>query len=328
MCGFAGLIDWERRTSAADLSHRAQQMAATLRHRGPDDEGSWVDAAAGIGLGHRRLSIIELSPRGHQPMLSSSGRYVIVYNGEIYNFQELRSELESCGTNFRGNSDTEVILEGCERWGPSAALERFNGMFAFALWDRQQRQILLARDRFGEKPLYYAWAGSTLLFASELKALGADESMERTIDRDALALFFRYNCIPAPHTIYKNVCKLPPASYLLSSGERAQPKIYWSLADIAEDAASNPWKGTQQEAMQELQSVLDRSVAQRMVSDVPLGAFLSGGVDSSSVVALMQQHSARPIKTFSIGLSESDYNEAEQAKAVATHLGTDHTELY
>src|SRR5438270_5076014 len=328
MCGFAGLIDWERRTSFSDLNHRAQQMAATLRHRGPDDDGTWVDAGAGVAFGHRRLAIIDPSPRGHQPMLSSSGRYVIAYNGEIYNFQELRTELESNGARFCGDSDTEVILEACEAWGPTGVLRRLNGMFAFALWDRQERQLLLARDRFGEKPLYYAWTGSTLLFGSELKALCAYESMDRSIDRNALALFFRYNSIPAPHTIYKDVFKLPPGSYLSTSGERAEARTYWSLPEVAAQAARNPLLCNEQETVQELRSVLGRAVRQRMVSDVALGAFLSGGVDSSTIVALMQSHSARPIKTFSIGLNETDYNEAKQAKAVAAHLGTEHSELY
>src|SRR5579859_1056692 len=327
MCGFAGLVDWEQRTTDAELIRRARSMAEVMAHRGPDDEGVWSDAAAGVALGHRRLSIIDLSARGHQPMHSSSGRYVIAYNGEIYNFQELRAQLESHGAQFCSDSDTEVILAACERWGAVESLARFNGMFAFALWDRKERQLMLARDRFGEKPLYYAWLGSTLLFASELKGLRA-ELGDAEIDRNALALFFRYNCIPAPQTIFKNVYKLPPASFMVTSGEGGEVECYWPLPKVAAISAGNEWSGGSEEAVEELRAVLGKAVRQRMIADVPLGAFLSGGVDSTTLVALMQRHSSRPVKTFSIGLEESDYNEAEQAKQVAAHLGSEHTELY
>src|SRR5579864_821716 len=255
MCGFAGLIDREEQRTGAELAHRAQKMASVLIHRGPDDEGVWSDAGAGIALGHRRLSIIDLSPRGRQPMISHSGRYVIAYNGEIYNFRELRAELESRGVQFRSESDTEVILAACEAWGAAESLPRFNGMFAFALWDRQERTVLLARDRFGEKPLYFCWVGSTLLFASELKALRAEMGTPE-IDRDALALFFRYNCIPAPHTIFKGVFKLAPAHFIVTPGGRSEPRCYWSLAKTAADASQSPRSGSAASAKDELRAIL------------------------------------------------------------------------
>jgi asparagine synthase (glutamine-hydrolysing) len=306
-------------------------MRDTLRHRGPDDSGVWVDAVGGIGLGHRRLSIVDLSAAGHQPMVSQSGRFVVAYNGEIYNFVDLRNQLTGRGCAFRGHSDTEVLLAAVETWGVPGALERFNGMFAFALWDRHDRALYLARDRFGEKPLYYGRSETTLLFASELKALRAFPTFGNEVDRDAVTQLLRLTYIPAPKTIYRGVHKLLPATWLrvLDPADIDKPPTpYWSLRSVAEAGVRARFRGSEQDAVEELDSLLRRSVKMRMVADVPLGAFLSGGIDSSTVVALMQAQSARPVKTFTIGFAEEAYNEARAAKAVAQHLGTDHTELY
>ncbi|MFM7449778.1 MAG: asparagine synthase (glutamine-hydrolyzing), partial [Leptolyngbyaceae cyanobacterium] len=284
----------------------------------------------GIALAHRRLAIVDLSPAGHQPMISNNGRYVIVFNGEIYNFLSLKQALEQRGHAFRGHSDTEVMLAAFTEWGVAAALPRFNGMFAFALWDRQERTLYLGRDRLGEKPLYYGWMGQTLLFGSELKALKAHPQFEGVIDRDALTLYLKYNYIPAPHTIYQGIYKLPPACLitLTSPTSSAKPVPYWSAQTAATDGMANPFTGSDREAIAKLDGLLRDAVGLRMIADVPLGAFLSGGVDSSTVVALMQAQSRQPIQTFSIGFDQAHYNEADHAKAVAQHLGTDHTELY
>jgi asparagine synthase (glutamine-hydrolysing) len=305
-------------------------MSNTLVHRGPDDGGTWVDADAGIALGHRRLAIVDLSPEGHQPMVSSDGRYVIVFNGEVYNFLELQRQLKSLGHCFRGHSDTEVMLASFSQWGLVGSIKRFNGMFAFALWDRQERVLHLGRDRLGEKPLYYGWIGQTLFFGSELKALKAHPHFRGEINRDALALFFRYSYIPAPYSIYQGIYKLPPGTTLTWNGQdvHPQPVPYWSAKEVAELGMSEPFVGSEQEAVAQLETLLLEAVGLRMVADVPLGAFLSGGIDSSTIVALMQAQSSQPVKTFSIGFGDHAYNEAPYAKAVATYLGTDHTELY
>ncbi len=333
MCGFAGF--WRAGPVDPQAATRAgEAMAASLVHRGPDDQGLWLDAAAGITLAHRRLSILDLSPEGHQPMLSSSGRLVIAFNGEIYNFGELRAELEASGhsTPWRGHSDTEVMLAAFERWGVEAALERMVGMFAFALWDREARTLTLARDRFGEKPLYYGWSGGLLLFSSELKAFRAHPDFRASLDREALSLYVRHACIPAPRSIYTGVSKLAPGHVVRYSGQHLaearspSPTAYWSLGEAIRDARSDPFRGTQNEAAEALHSLLSNAVKAQMVADVPLGAFLSGGIDSSTVVALMQSQSARSVRTFTIGFREGDYDEAADARAVATHLGTDHTE--
>lgn len=330
MCGIAGFVGGKRARSAEELSNLAAEMAGTLRHRGPDDAGVWVDESAGVALGHRRLSIIDLSPEGHQPMFSASGRHVIVFNGEVYNFPSLRGELEGLGRSFRGHSDTEVILGAVEQWGLEASVKRFVGMFAFALWDREDRVLHLVRDRLGIKPLYYGLAGETFTFSSELKALRRHPDFDARVDRDALGLYLRYGYVPAPYTIYEGIRKLPPATILtLAAGRHSgDPARYWSARDIAEAGVARPFAGSMDEAVEELDALLRESVKLRMVADVPLGAFLSGGVDSSTVVALMQAQSERPVKTFTIGFREGAYNEAEDAKAVANHLGTDHTELY
>ncbi len=332
MCGITGFIDLARQTPAAELEATVARMAETLYHRGPDDGGTWVDEAAGVSLGFRRLSIIDLSPAGHQPMLSACGRYVGVFNGEIYNFRELRPELEAVGQRFRGRSDTEVLLGAISRWGIDAALRRFNGMFAFAVWDRETRRLYMARDRLGEKPLYYGRMGNTFLFGSELSALRAHPKFQADVDRDALALFLRHNCVPAPYSIYQRVHKLPPGTLMTldTSEPNATPLLepYWSVREVAERGNELPFRGTAAEAVEHLDALLRDAVKLRMVADVPLGVFLSGGIDSSTVVALMQAQSEQPVKTFTIGFEDQGYNEAAHAKAVAQHLGTEHTELY
>lgn len=330
MCGIVGFWDNSQQLNADQLVPMVQRMSDTLLHRGPDDGGTWVDAEAGSALGHRRLAIVDLSPEGHQPMVSADGRYVIVFNGEVYNFLELRRQLEQLGHRFRGHSDTEVMLAAFSQWGLDAAVKSFNGMFAFALWDRQERVLHLGRDRLGEKPLYYSWFGQTFLFASELKALRAYPNFNPEINRNALALYLRHNYIPAPYSIYQGVYKLPPACILTvqPGGSTTQPIPYWSAQTIAEAGIAQPFTGSETDAIAQLDALLRDAVNLRMVADVPLGAFLSGGVDSSTVVALMQAQSNQPVKTFSIGFYEDNYNEAKYAKAVAQHLGTDHTELY
>ncbi len=330
MCGITGFWDISRQISTDYLPIIVQKMSKSLIHRGPDDGGSWVDEEVGIALGHRRLSIVDLSPEGHQPMISADGRYIIVFNGEIYNFPELRKQLQSLGYNFRGHSDTEIMLASFCEWGVLEATKRFNGMFAFALWDRQERVLHLGRDRIGEKPLYYGWCGHTFIFASELKAFKVHPDCQPEINRDALALFLRFSYIPAPYSIYQGIYKLPPATLLTWNGQTIQPQPvpYWSAKTIAESGVAYPFTGSEHEAIVHLESLLKDAVGMRMVADVPLGAFLSGGIDSSIIVALMQAQSQQPVKTFSIGFDEQDYNEAHYAKAVAQHLGTDHTELY
>jgi asparagine synthase (glutamine-hydrolysing) len=332
MCGIAGSIGpaWRPEQWRAALD----AMQATLRHRGPDDSGIWFDAVAGVGLCHRRLSIIDLSREGRQPMQSPSGRYVIVYNGEVYNYRQIRTQLADEPIAWRGDSDTEVVLAAIERWGLRAALERFNGMFAFALWDRRRRSLSLVRDRMGIKPLYLGRTRrGDVVFGSELKALRSHPDFEAGIDRRSLTLFLRFNCIPAPHTIYTGVEKVLPGQIvtipLAAYGDSARwgREAYWSIDDIVENGLNTPFEGDGTEAADQLEALLADAVALRMVSDVPLGAFLSGGVDSSTVVALMQSQSSRPIKTFTIGLTDSVYDEAQDARRVARALNTDHTEL-
>lgn len=330
MCGLAGFLKIGT-LSPDDVRRDLPEMAASLAHRGPDDEGCWHDSAAGIGLCHRRLSIIDLSPSGHQPMHSHSGRYVIAYNGEIYNFPELRRELGSRGHAFKGGSDTEVLLCAIEQWGLAATAEKILGMFAFALWDRERRELSLVRDRFGEKPLYYGLCGGCLLFGSELKALRQHSSWRGEIDRDALALLMRHDFIPAPHSIFKDIRKLPAGSLVVArvEGGRIQcaQRRYWKPETFFEDAESSSLQATPDELLESVSKAISRSVKRQMLADVPVGAFLSGGTDSSLVVATMQQATSVRVKTFSIGFSEPEFDEAPYARAVAEHLGTDHTEL-
>jgi asparagine synthase (glutamine-hydrolysing) len=329
MCGIAGFLG-----SAGTAGHDAavvQRMADLLRHRGPDDDGVWADTEAGIALAQRRLAIVDLSPAGHQPMFSACQRYVMVFNGEIYNYEEIRRKLDGEGAHaWRGHSDTEVLLEAIARWGLSRALESAAGMFALALWDRRERRLVLARDRLGEKPLYYGRIGRSFAFASELKAFRAHPSWNPEIDRDAVALLMRHNYVPAPYSIYKGFYKLRPGHFLvLADGDR-EPRIeaYWSARDAAEQARAHPFEGSRDEAVTALERVLKQSIKGQMMADVPLGAFLSGGIDSTTVVALMQSMSSQPVRTFTIGFHQAGYNEAEHARLVARHLGTDHTELY
>lgn len=332
MCGLTGLIAPPGLT-AGDLERRCLTARDALVHRGPDDAGLWCDPEAGVALGHRRLSIIDLSPLGHQPMLSACGRFVLAYNGEIYNFRSLRADLERVGEGFRSQSDTEVMLTAFVRWGVEETCRRLNGMFAFALWDRQRRTLTLCRDRFGQKPLYYGWSGANFLFGSELKALAAYPGFTPEIDPDALTLYLRHGYVPAPHSIYRGVRKLLPGT-LLTLGEGdcqvrslPAPVPYWSAIEAARRGLADGYRGAEAEATDELETLLADAVGQCMVSDVPLGAFLSGGVDSSTVVALMQAQSARPVRTFSIGFEEESFDESKHAAAVARHLGTDHTEM-
>lgn len=328
MCGITGFVDFKPAAETALLG-RARAMADTLVHRGPDAGACWADPNAGFATGHRRLTIVDLSQAGAQPMISQSGRFVISYNGEVYNAADIRPELEAKGYVFRGHSDTEVLLEACAEWGVRATVPRLIGMFAFALWDRQAHRLWLVRDRLGIKPLYWGHFGNLLLFGSELKALRAHPGWPVEINRDAIAAFVRFNYIPTPHSIYRNVYKLQPGA-ILEIDARSEVHIdhYWSLEDAIERARRNPFHGSDADAEEALASVLGNAVERRMISDVPLGAFLSGGIDSSTVVSLMQSNSTRPVRTFSIGFEEEEYNEAHFAKAVANHLGTDHTELY
>ena len=330
MCGLAGFFGPATRNDA-DLSAIAQRMNDTIYLRGPDSHGVWSDQAHGLALGHRRLSILDLSPEGHQPMVSRNGRFVIVFNGEVYNFRDLRAELESAGHAFRGHSDTEIMLAAFCQWGVQAATKRFNGMFAFAVWDRDEKLLHLGRDRLGEKPLYYGWMpDGTLLFGSELKALKPHPAFHGEINRDAIAGLLKLNYIADPHSIYQGIYKLPPATLLTWDGSSARPKPapYWDLKAVAEASIQEPYRGSEQDAILELEALLMDAVGIRMVSDVPLGAFLSGGIDSSTIVALMQAQSRKPVRTFTIGFHEKNFNEAGFAKEVAQHLGTDHTELY
>lgn len=328
MCGLAGFfqaggIDSDQACAIVT------RMGARIAHRGPDDGGVWCDAHAGIALVHRRLSILDLSAAGHQPMVSACERYAIVFNGEIYNHLDLRKALDS-RVVWRGHSDTETLLAAVAVWGVEETLKQCVGMFAFALWDKDARSLTLARDRLGEKPLYYGWQDECFLFGSELKALKAHPALQGAIDRDALALFMRHNAVPAPYSIYQGIYKLPPGTWLtLGPGDRSvRPRAYWSARAVAQAGLHSPFVGSDVEARTALDMVLRQAVTGQMLADVPLGAFLSGGVDSSTVVALMQAQSGLPVRTFTIGFHEQGYNESEHAHAVAAHLGTEHTELY
>ena len=336
MCGFVGFMGGISPHGPLGGEAMLTRMADTITYRGPDDAGYWCDEDHRVGLGHRRLAIVDLSLAGHQPMQSASGRYIIAFNGEIYNHLLLRQVLRATGQtpSWRGHSDTEMLLAGFDAWGIQGTVERAIGMFAFAVWDRQTRALTLARDRLGEKPLYYGWQGrdngAVFLFGSELKALRAHPAFENSINRGAMGLHLRHNYIPAPYSIYEGISKLLPGSLLTVSLQQREPQVraYWSGAQVAESGVSNAFEGDVEQAVDELEALLKDAVRQQMMADVPLGAFLSGGVDSSTVVALMQAQSSRPVKTFTIGFNEEGYNEAVHAKAVARHLCTDHTELY
>lgn len=333
MCGIAGFLggDW---SSIREIAATLARMTMSLRHRGPDRLATWSDPESEVGFAHNRLAIVDLSPAGDQPMASPSGRYIIVYNGEIYNHQELRADLANAGYGYdwRGHSDTETLLAVIETWGVSAALRRAQGMFALALWDKSSRELTLARDRLGEKPLYYGrqHGNGPFLFGSELKALAQHSGFSCEIDRQALTLLLRYSQIPAPFSIYRGIAKLQPGCFLTLKNDGSDPVVeeYWSGAAIAEKGFADRLDLSDEEAIDALERLLKSAIGQQMIADVPLGAFLSGGVDSSAVVALMQSQSSRPVKTFTMGFQEKGYNEAEHAKAVARHLGTEHTELY
>lgn len=330
MCGIAGFIT-PGMSNAMMLTRYVSNMTSAIVHRGPDDEGAWVDAPAGLALGHRRLSIQDLSPAGHQPMISHCERWVMIYNGETYSNTELRPLLEAKGTRFRGHSDTEVMLEAIASWGLEAAVAKFIGKFAFALWDRKELNLYLVRDRLGIKPLYWGKIGPTFLFGSELKALQAYPDFESKVNYQALAAYLKHAYIPAPMTIFNGIFKLPPGTILCRTPDGlVSQKSYWTLDEVinkGQNLIKQKPNFSSQEALNELETLLDDAVQRRLISDVPLGTFLSGGIDSSLVTAIAQKHTSRPIQTFTIGFEEKDYNEAPYARAIADHLGTDHTAL-
>lgn len=332
MCGFSGFIS--PIDDCGRSSRILEEMGNAIVHRGPDDGGIWLGVNPHVGLSHRRLSVVDLSPAGHQPMHSACDRYVMAFNGEIYNHQDLRSELSRSISpqTWRGHSDTETLLACFVSWGIKKTLQAAVGMFSIAVWDKKERVLTLARDRVGEKPLYWGWQGNVLLFGSELKALRAHPAFIARVDRGALALLLRHNYIPAPFSIFEGIRKLPAGHFVSISSDSCAdsvvPEPYWSMKDVIEKGSAHPFCGDDREATDLLEKQLTESIGAQMLADVPLGAFLSGGVDSSTVVALMQKQSGQPVRTFAIGFSEAGYNEAEHAKAVASHLGTAHTELY
>jgi asparagine synthase (glutamine-hydrolysing) len=331
VCGFVGFINSSSSMDRETLTSLVEKMTAPIFQRGPDDLGIQVEPASGLAFGFRRLSILDLSPEGHQPMTSRNGRYTMVFNGEIYNYQEIRDEMLARGQAFRGHSDTEVLLAAFTEWGPAATIAQCNGMFAIALWDRQEDRLHLFRDRVGKKPLYYGWQGRTFLFGSQLSALKVHPDFKAAVDRDALALYMRHNAVPDPHSIYEGIRKLMPGCGLTLDPRRPgyleAPQPFWSSRQALVDGVANPW-ASEEEGIEELHRLLLNATSRRMVADVPVGAFLSGGIDSSLVVALMQASCDRPVRTFTIGFDETGFNEAPYAKAVAAHLGTDHTEVY
>ncbi len=326
MCGIAGVLNLT--SSRGQLERNAMAMAESIAYRGPDDHGIWSDLESGIALTHRRLSIVDLSPAGHQPMVSANGRFVVTYNGEIYNYQELRPELEARGTKFRGHSDTEVMLEAFAAYGVEATVKRLIGMFTIGVWDRHERTLTLVRDRLGIKPLYWAKFGGLFLFGSELKALRAHPGWSPRINRPAVAAFMRHNCIPAPHTIYEGVHKLEPGT-ILTLPPNGEPQIgrFWDARAIAQAGLANPLQADNNEIVNGLETLLRDAVSRRMIADVPVGAFLSGGIDSSTVVALMKAANSGPVRTYTIGFDLPGFDEAAHSAVVARHLGTDHTEL-
>ena len=336
MCGITGLYTFDPRPNRARIAQEIKKMSDAITLRGPDSEGQWVDNEAPLALGHRRLSIIDLSPAGAQPMASPCGRYQIAYNGEIYNFQEIKKQLAAQGHDepYKGHSDTEILLRAFVHWGVQETLESINGMFAIALWDRKARALFLARDRMGKKPLYVGWSGSALVFASELKSFCAHSDFKRDISRSALTAFMRFSYVPAPLSIYRDVWQLPAGTMMaldmqmLRGGQDLLPLIepYWSHKDALQKAQENRIENTSN-VVDDFEKLLSKCVSERMIADVPLGAFLSGGIDSSAVVSLMQKQASTPVKTYTIGFKEAGYNEAAQAKEIAQHLKTDHHEI-
>jgi asparagine synthase (glutamine-hydrolysing) len=338
MCGLVGFLSGDVALDQSRSMTTLVHMTDALFNRGPDDAGYWIDSDASICLGHRRLAIVDLSAAGHQPMASAAGRYVIVFNGEVYNHCELRKKLAAQAQGhapaWRGQSDTETLLACFDAWGIRDTLKQMVGMFAFAVWDKSSRTLTLALDRLGEKPLYYGWQGRgskrTFLFGSDLDAIRRHPAFEGVVDRNALTQLLRHNYIPAPHAIYEGISKLNPGCLLTLSLRDSVVRVetYWSCMEQYRRNINAPFQGTDEEAVDALEARLRKAVARQMMSDVPIGAFLSGGVDSSTVVALMQAESSQPVRTFAIGFHEPGYNEAAYAKAVAAHLGTSHTELY
>lgn len=334
MCGITGFVTAESSVGDGELRAIVQRMSAAISYRGPDSSGEWTDAAAGVALGHRRLAIVGLGPDGHQPMLSHSGRYVISFNGEIYNYRDLQGQLEADATiHWRGTSDTEVMLAGIERWGFEETLRRSTGMFALALWDRRERRLYLARDRLGEKPLYYGFIKGSLVFASELWALRRFPDCPTHPEPGAVQAYLHHGYVPAPLSILPGIHKMQPGSWV-GFERRDQrvcamgvPQAYWSVAHSARTGLANRFDGGEEEAVSELRNLLSTAVRRQMVADVPLGAFLSGGIDSSLIVSLMQESTSRPVKTFSVGFNDREFDESAYAGAVARHLGTDHTEI-
>ncbi|MDQ3449385.1 MAG: asparagine synthase (glutamine-hydrolyzing), partial [Actinomycetota bacterium] len=332
MCGIAGLVEPAGSLRREELAGIGLEMADAVAHRGPDDRGVWADAERGVALGHRRLSILDLSPAGHQPMTSASGRWVVTYNGEMFNFRALRTRLAATGYDFRGGSDTEVLLGGFDVWGLDATIQECNGMFALAAWDRREHVLHLVRDRLGEKPLYYGWSATGFVFGSELSALLAHPRFEPRIDLGALALYFRHNCIPAPFSIYQDVHKVMPGEAVSLrledlSRRAVRRETYWSAREVAERGAGAGDGQSADERFEGLRDLLLDAVGLRMVADVPVGVFLSGGVDSALVTALMTRVADVPVRTFTIGFTDPAYDESAHAAAVASHLGTDHTSL-
>ena len=330
MCGIVGILDPKASTGAEDLRKLADSMATALEHRGPDNAGSWTDEVIGIALAHRRLEVVGRGPQGRQPMSSQSGRWILSYNGELYNAPALRDHLVSDGVRFRGTSDTEVLVAGLDRWGLTETLQRVEGMFAFGAWDTHTRRLHLVRDRFGEKPLYYGWAGSRFVFASELKAFHALSGFAPTVDRDAVAEFLRLSCVPAPACIFRGFAKLAPGSFVtvqagIGIGRLPPQEEFSSAQQAIEDVSALPLLDDDAMAADMVEAALSESVAARMLADVPVGALLSGGIDSSLIVALMQQHARRPVRTFSVAFVDQAFDESASAAAVAAHLGTDHT---
>ena len=336
MCGIAGFFSLKNDRNIAERQQIGQAMEQAIAHRGPDASEIWPDPDSGLVFAHRRLAIIDLSEGGKQPMHSSSGRYVIITNGEIYNYLELQSELEAAGRTFKSRSDTEVMLVAFEHWGVNQTLQKLNGMYAFVLWDRQEKQLHFVRDRFGKKPLYVGWAGNDLVFSSELKSFYAHADFKRDIEPNNVALYMRYGVMQAPYSIFKNVWQMLPAGRMTLDVNALKPnenlaakmQLYWSLKEVAENGKAQIIRASDEEIIQEFEGKLEKAVSQRMLSDVPLGAFLSGGIDSSTVVALMQKNASEAVKTFSIGFDQAEFNEAEHAKKIAEHLETNHQEFY
>lgn len=336
MCGFAGFLEFAPARSRDESVRLVEQMTNRLTHRGPDDHGQWLNESGTVAMGHRRLSILDTSQHGHQPMTSPCGRFVLAYNGEVYNHLELRRELQQGGVTFRGQSDTETIVAAFSEWGIASTIERCVGMFAMAVWDTHQQSLTLIRDRLGIKPLYYGLSHGSFLFGSELKALRVHPAFDSSLNRGAISRFLQHSYVPTPHTIHSNFRKLPAGSALTisaskkltSNADLSSVNVWWDAKSVAQQSLSNPVSDSHDAMVERLDELLTDAVRLRMLSDVPLGAFLSGGIDSSLVCALMQKQSDRPVQTFTIGFEEAGYNEADHAKRIAQHLGTDHTEYY